>query len=409
MKLLTVDTIEEARQKLLDCAACWEVQTERLELEKAQERILAEDIYANEDIPNFRRSTVDGYAVVSTDTSGALETQPVFLKLAGSVEMGKSADFTLNHGECAYVPTGGMIPDGADAVVMLEYCEVFDKEIAVYESAAAGSHVVRVGEDARQGSLLLKRGAKLCAPETGALAAAGITEVPVYIPMRLFIISSGDELVAPSALPNQCEIRDINTLALGTLAKESGYQITEHLTLKDDETALEDAVRQAMLKSDIVVISGGSSQGAKDMTEKVLSRVSKDGIFTHGVAIKPGKPTILGYDKESKTLLVGLPGHPVSALIVFRVLLSWLVRQLTFQKEPFPVPAKLSCNLAGSPGRTVYQPVTLQPHGEGYLAQPVFGKAGMITTLTNAQGYIVIDMNKEGLKEGEPVQVYLWG
>jgi molybdopterin molybdotransferase len=144
------------------------------------------------------------------------------------------------------------------------------------------------------------------------------------------------------------------------------------------------------------------------MTELVLSRVAHPGVFTHGLAIKPGKPTILGYDEQTDTVLAGLPGHPVSALVVFRVLISWLAHQLFGQKEPFPVPARIACNLDGSPGRTCFQPVALRPSDGGYLAEPVFGKSGMISTLTGADGYIIIDLNKEGLKKDEPVQVFLW-
>ena len=408
MKLLTVDTIEETRKKLLECTAHWEVPVEYLDVSQALGRILAKDINVPEDIPAFRRSTVDGYAVICKNTFGASETQPVFLKLTGSVEMGKPTDFTLQNGECVYVPTGGMIPDKADAMVMIEYTEAFNGEIAVYSSTAEGNYVVRIGEDARQGSTLLKRGVKILCAQTGALAAAGITQIPVYAPLRLFIFSSGDELVDPSALPRPGEIRDINTMSLSALAKESGFQIMGTQTLKDDEKLLEDAVRNAMKENDIVILSGGSSQGEKDMTEKVFSQIAKPGVFTHGLAIKPGKPAILGYDKDNETILAGLPGHPVSALVVFKVLFSWLILQLTGQKEPYPIPAKLSCNLAGSPGRTVYQSVKLLSCGEGLTAQPVFGKSGMISTLTNADGYIIIDINKEGLQKDEIVQVFLW-
>jgi molybdopterin molybdotransferase len=408
MKLLTVDTIDEARQKLLRCTAHWKVPVEKQELMQLPGRILAEDTTAPEDIPCFRRSTVDGYAVHSADTAGADETLPVFLKMRGSVEMGKPAGFSLTSGECAYVPTGGMIPDGADAMTMVEYSESFGEEIAIHENAAVGNHIVRIGEDAQKGDILLRRGTKIRSQEIGALAAVGITEASAYVPLRLAIISSGDELVPPSALPRPGEIRDVNTWALGALAQESGYHITAVQAIKDNEKLLEAAVRDAMQTSDVIVLSGGSSQGAKDMTEQVLSRVCQPGVFTHGLAIKPGKPTILGYDQQTDTILAGLPGHPVSALVVFRVLISWLARQLTGQKEPFPIPARISCNLAGSPGRTCYQPVALRLCEGGYIADPVFGKSGMLCTLTGADGFIIIELNKEGLKKDEPVQVFIW-
>ena len=408
MRLLTVDTIEEARQKLLACVSHWKLPVERLELSQVLGRVLAEDIVTPDDIPNFRRSTVDGYAVISADTAGAGEAIPVLLKFLGTVEIGKPADFSLARGECAYVPTGGMIPHGADAMVMVEYSEAFGGEIAIYESAAPGSHVVRIGEDSPKGELLLQGGRKIRSQETGALAAAGISLVPVYAPLGISIISSGDELVAPSVPPGPAEVRDINTFALGALAIESGYEIVESQALKDDEKLLERAVREGMQKSKVLVLSGGSSKGTKDMTGGILSRVSKPGVFTQGLAIKPGKPTILAYDEVTDTILAGLPGHPVSALVVFKVLLSWLAGQLRGEKEALPVPAKITCNLANAPGRTSFQPVSLRLCDGTCLAEPVFGKAGMISTLTKADGYIIIDMNKEGLREGEDVLVYLW-
>jgi len=413
VKLLTVDTIDEARQKLLDCAAGLELRFEQAEARLALGRVLAEDVTAQEDVPGFRRSSVDGYAVISADTAGAGESLPVLLRLAGAVEMGKPAGLVIGRGECAYVPTGGMVPEGADSMVMVEHAEPFDgahgTEIAVYESSAVGGHVVRVGEDFRRGELLLRRGTKLRSQEIGALAALGVTRVPAYLPLRITIISSGDELVSPSAKPGPGEVRDVNTTALEALAAESCYQVVALQTIKDDEAELEKAVKEAMQKSDVVALSGGSSQGAKDMTAQVLSHVADPGVFTHGLAVKPGKPTILGFDKKTNTVLAGLPGHPVSALMVFRILFAWLARRLTGQKEPCPIPAKITCNLANSPGRTCYHPVALHPCEGEYLAEPVFGKAGMITTLTKADGYIVIDLNKEGLEKGEAVQVFPWG
>ncbi|MCL1992869.1 MAG: molybdopterin molybdotransferase MoeA [Spirochaetes bacterium] len=408
MKLLTVDTIEEARQKIAGVTAHWKLPVEQLDVQKTVGRILGDDIISQEDIPGFRRSTVDGYAVISAETAGAGESMPVFLKLVGSVEMGQVAAFRLGSGECAYVPTGGMVPDGADAMVMIEHSEAFGGEIALYESAAFGSGVAQIGEDASKGALLLKRGTMIHSQQVGALAAAGITQVPVCAPLRLSIISSGDELVPPASRLKLGEMRDVNSFALEALAAESGYNIVSTQTLPDDEAQLEEAVRSAMQTSDVVAISGGSSQGAKDFTGQIFSRLAQPGVFTWGLAVKPGKPAILAYDKASDSLLVGLPGHPVSALIVFRALLSWLARRLGGEKEAFPIPAKIARNIAGAPGRTTYQPVALKPCGMGYLAEPVFGKAGMISTLTASDGYIVIDLNKEGLKEGEEVQVHLW-
>lgn len=408
MKLLTVDSIDSARGKLLDCVKGWKPVTEHVAILNACGRILAEDIYSKCDIPAFRRSTVDGYAVVSNDTAGASDALPVFLALQGAVEMGKPAETAIHSGQCAYVPTGGMIPDGADSMVMVEYSEPFGENgVALYEAVPFGKNVVQAGEDVRESALLLSRGTVIRPQEVGALAAAGILEIPVYAPLRLTIISTGDELVSPDRSPAPGEIRDINTYALHALATGNGYRVTGVHVLPDDGALLEQAVRTAMADSDVVVISGGSSQGRKDLTGEVVERVSTPGVLTHGVAIKPGKPTILGYDAKSATVLAGLPGHPVSAMMVFETLLSWLSDTLTGRKSPYPVPAKIACNLASSPGKTTCLPVSLQWNGDGYTAHPVFGKSGLITTLTKADGYVIIEMNKEGLKKDEAVLVHL--
>jgi len=407
MKLLNVDTIDEAREKILQRVTSWSLKTETIPLEKGLGRVLAEDIYSPCDIPGFRRSTVDGYAVCAADTAGAGEAVPAFLKQTGSVSMGKPADFSIRRGECAYVPTGGMLPDGADAVVMVEFAETAGNDVAVYEAAAPGMGMVETGEDIKNGALLLRRGTVIRPQEAGALAAAGVSAFPVFVPLNLSLISTGDELIPPDHVPRMGEIRDINTNALKALALNHGYKVISARVLPDDEAQLEQALREAVTVSDVAIISGGSSQGNKDLTADIINRVARPGVFTHGLAVKPGKPTIAGWDEESKTLLVGLPGHPVSAIMVFKLIAGWLTDTLFRKTPPLPVPARVSCNVPGAPGRTVLQPVILHGKDEGYFAEPVFGKAGMITTLTRADGYIVIDLNKEGLKNGESVMVHL--
>jgi len=420
MKLLKVDTIDEAREKILTFVKIWPLKTETIPLAETPGRILADDILSPCDIPSFRRSTVDGYALIAADTAAAGDTIPVFLKQAGSVSMGKPAAFSIKTGECAYVPTGGMLPGGADAVVMVEHCEAVNYRenaqhceqtgniITVYEAVAVGEGTAEAGEDFQKGKLLLKRGTVISAREIGALCAAGIMNVSVFSFIDISIFSSGDELVAPDTEPEPGQIRDVNTNALTVLAEKNGYHVVSARMLPDDSVKLESAVREAMRLSDVVVISGGSSQGEKDLTAQIIDRVTKPGVFTHGLAVKPGKPTIIGWDDESKTLLVGLPGHPVSAMVIFDVILSWLTEKLFNRKTAFPIPAIVSCNVPSSPGRTVFQPVVLSLNDGVYFAEPVFGKAAMVTTLTRADGYIIIDMNREGLKKNEQVFVHLF-
>jgi molybdopterin molybdotransferase len=409
MEFLNVDSVDSAREKLLSSVKGWLASTERLPLNQACGRILAQDAVAGEDIPSFRRSTVDGYAVISEDTAAAGNSIPVLLTERGQVEMGKPAPMTLGQGECAEVPTGGMVPEGADAVSMVEYTELFSiAGVMVYESVAYGENVVQIGEDAKAGGLLLRRGRRLLPQDIGALAAAGITTVHVYIPPSMTVLSTGDELTPPEKAPSPGQVRDVNTYALTALAERNGFHVVGASVLRDDESVLEQALREAMKASDIVIVSGGSSQGQKDITKKVIDRVSAPGVYTHGMAIKPGKPTILGCDDASQTLLVGLPGHPVSAMMVFELLLSRLLREITGRSQAPAIPAQLADNAASSPGRLTCWPVKLEWAETGYMAYPVYGKSGLITTLTKADGYFLIERDTEGLRAGQAVLVHLF-
>lgn len=409
MKLLKVNTVEQALEKLLESAQCLESVREHIALELACDRILGEDLYAGDNIPAFRRSTVDGYAVVSGDTAAAGESIPVFLTIKGQINMGEAAGFSISSGECAEVPTGGMLPDGADAVVMVEYSEPFGNDgVALYHIVANGENVVQIGEDTKTGSLLLPRGRKLRPQDIGTLAAAGISKVTVYRPLRLTILSTGDELVQPADTPLLGQVRDINTQALRALAERNGYLVVRTGVIRDDTDELKQAVLQAMADSDLVAVSGGSSQGKKDATREVFDSVSAPGVFTHGLAVKPGKPTILGLDQASGTLLIGLPGHPVSAMMVFELLLGRLFRELTDCLPPPAIPAVLTCNIASAAGKLTCLPVSLTWNGTIYEAAPIFGKSGLITTLTRADGYCIIDRSLEGLQTGETVLVHLF-
>ena len=407
MELLKVDTLEIAREKLLKAAGESWIKTITVSIKEAQDCVLAEDVYGKVNIPDFRRSMVDGYAVIAKDTMGAGESLPVFLKVVGDVEMGEEAKCVIAPGTCAYVPTGGMIPEGADACVMVEYCEQFDlEEIAVYQATSVGRYVVNIGEDSKAGELLFKKGTKLRPQEIGALSAEGFTEVKVFAPVKISIISTGDELVAPGGTISKGQIFDINTSALSALASKHGFEVVSTETVKDQYELLKDAIVQAKDKSDLVVVSGGSSKGKKDMTALLIDELANPGVFTHGLALKPGKPTILGSDAETGTLMVGLPGHPVAAMAVFEMMLVWLKRELTCEPEKGLVPAVLSGNVPGAPGRQTLLFVELEQTEEGYIAKPIFGKSGLMSTMTRADGYTTIEMLQEGLKSGEKVWVH---
>lgn len=408
MRFLQVDTISGARERLLQEVGDNFLKMEIVKLSEAYGKCLAENIYAEENIPDFRRATVDGYAVKASDTQGAGESVPVFLSVVDEISIGKPALREIKNGECAYVPTGGMIPDGADAMVMVEYTELFDKrDAAVYSSVSAGNGVVQIGEDAKKGELLLSRGTVLHSAQTGVLASLGKHTVKVYAPWHITIISTGDELAEVGEEKGRCQVYDINTHALYALAKEQGMTVDKAFSVKDEDEKIEQALKDALLCSDIVVISGGSSQGKKDMTADIIDKIAEPGVWTHGLALKPGKPTIVGMDKPSGTLLIGLPGHPVAAIMVFQLLLVWLQKNLRGEKETPGVPAVLSSNIPGAAGRAVCQTVKLEKEENGYRAIPVFGKSGLMHTLTQADGYVLVEADKEGIRKGETVYVQL--
>jgi molybdopterin molybdotransferase len=407
MELLQTNTLQSAREKLLDYLM-GKHEKKTVKLMDAEGQVLAEDIRSLSPIPHFRRSTVDGYAVISKDTQGASESIPAFMENVEEIRIGHEATSALKSGQCAYVPTGGMVPDGADAVVMVEYCEPFSaKSIAVYDSVSVGRNVVNIGEDVESNAVILKKGTMLHPQEIGALASAGISRVSIYASLKLTIISTGDELVPVDKVPALGQVRDINTYALESLAKKHGFEVVSAYVLMDEEELLKSAVLDSMQISDIVVISGGSSQGKKDMTARVLDELSEPGVFIHGISIKPGKPTILGYDKKSSTALIGLPGHPVAAMIIFELIAVWVKNRLIGKSDEKYIYAKMKTNVGSAPGKTTCQMIRLSDFEGEYFAEPIFGKSGIMSTLTAANGYTLIGMNKEGLHKGEIVKVFL--
>ncbi len=408
MRLLTVDTLEDAIDKLWRYIEKMPVHTEDI-MTEFEGRVLAEDIVSPLNVPHFRRSTVDGYAVKAIDTQGASESIPTFLSIVDEVEMGEISDCQISAGECVYVPTGGAVPEGADAMVMVEYCELFDgKEVAVYQSTAVGKDVVQIGEDVKMGEVLLKKGTVLSPKSIGVLASIGRNTVKVYKPFSISIISTGDEIREPGKPIVDGGVYDINTYALASEAKAMGIVVNNKYVLKDDEELLRNTILEESKISDIVVTSGGSSKGKKDMTAKVMGEIASSNILTHGIALRPGKPTITAFDEDSQTILVGLPGHPVAALLVFKLLVATLYEtKLEVVKEKFEIQATMATNIANSPGRMSAQLVELTKKDDKYIATPILGKSGLMTTLTKSHGYVIMDRNSEGLRQGETIFVTL--
>jgi len=382
---------------------------QKIKLTEALGRVTAKDIYVADDIPGFDRSTVDGYAVMAKDTFGASESIPAQLLLLPEIRMGIEAQIKLDQGSAAYVPTGGQLPDNADAVVMIEYTDSLgDGYIYVNKPVSPGNNVIYKGDDAKRGNVVLHSETMLRSKDIGALAAAGICEVEVKSRIRVGIISTGDEIIDINGDLSGAKVRDVNSYSLFASVLELGGEPKLYGIVPDDYDTIRDAADLALYECDIVLISGGSSVGTLDKTSKVIESFGSPGIFVHGIAMKPGKPTIIA--KVRDKAVFGMPGHPVSAYFIFKVFVAHLFDVLNEQKNQIPkeVKANVAFNYPSNNGREEYVPVRLERVGEKYLAYPVFAKSGLITTLTSAQGFIRIARGIEGIASGQEVIVILF-
>lgn len=388
------------------------VETEKIPLHETSGRILAADIVSDINLPDFMRSTMDGYAVRAQSTFGASEGNPAYLNVKGAVSMGTIPSFTVKAGEAADIPTGGMLPEGTDSVVMVEHTEAIDDvTIEVYRSVAPGQHVIEVGEDIKKGEIILSVGRKLRSQETGLLAALGKEFVKVYKRPVIGIISTGDEVVPITDIPGQGQIRDINTYTLSGLVKEASGIPVSFGIVRDDFDDLFEKSSTALAQTDMVLISGGSSVGMRDFTTEVLSSLSDSGpdtgILAHGISISPGKPTILA--RTSNKAFWGLPGHVVSAMVVFAIVVRPFIEQISglspqHEKKP-KLTAFLSRNLSSAQGRVDFVRIRLIRKDGVLWAEPVLGKSGLINTMVKADGMIEIGINTEGLDKGTEVEV----
>jgi molybdopterin molybdotransferase len=400
--MLQVLALDEARQLLLNMAKNRVFSTERADLSSCLGRVLAKNVVSGEDLPRFDRSAVDGFAVVSRDTFGASAAQPALLTLAGEVKMGERARFSLESGDCALVWTGGELPQGADAMVMLEEAQALSGGLVAVESAAApGRHVVFRGDDVRVGDPVFAQGTRLSAREIGLLAALGVTNPEVTSRPRVCILSTGDELVAPDQILEEGKIRDANASMLLASCAEAGAIARHPGIVPDDEAQLLSAMKEASASCDLLLLTGSSSAGAKDAAARCLTELGE--VVFHGLALKPGKPAFAG--KIGNTLVVGLPGHPAAAYLVFHALVRPLIAQLAGESfVQHTVEATLLQAAPSNHGREELLPVRLQ---DGF-AEPVALKSGLISPLTRADGYIRIPRDTEGLAKGTLQEVILF-
>lgn len=387
------------------------VEPETVPTHEALGRVTASEIVSPEDLPSFPRSTMDGYSVLAADTFGATEGLPAYLDLAGEVPMGRPPSVALSTGMAAMAYTGGMLADGADAVVMEEHTQrAGETTIEVLRPVAPGENVLMVGEDIRAGEAVLPSGHLIRPQDIGGLTALGITNVQVARRPRVSIVSTGDELVAPGETPGPGRIRDINTYTISALVEKHGGIPIPVALAKDDYEEQREAAARGLAQGDMLIFSAGSSISSRDLTASVIDSLGSPGVLAHGISLKPGKPTVVALIDGKPAF--GLPGNPVSAMVVFDLLVRptlSLLCGLEPPPDPMTVMARLTRDVASAAGREDHVQVTLvgTPDG-GRTAEPVFGKSNLIYSLVRAEGTIRVPADKAGLYAGEEVEVRLF-
>ncbi len=390
------------------------VEAETVPLDEALERITAADITAPEDLPAHPRSTMDGYAVVAADTFGASESMPCYLNVTGEVVMGEIPGHAVERGTCHRIATGGLLPEGADSVVMFEHSVPVDATLVeIVRGVGAGSNIIGRGDDIESGQVAVAAGRRLRPQDLGLLAGLGLTEVAVRKKVSFGIVSTGDEIVAYETAPPPGKIRNINTITLASQARRLGAEIRDYGIVADTADSFFPAIERAVAENDLVVFSGGSSVGARDLGEQAIDRLGRPGILVHGVALRPGKPILIGLHEQ--TPLFGLPGHPVSAMVCFDLFVGPALEKIaglrtgSLPMSPY-IEALLGRNVASAAGRKDIVRVRLDCDSAAgsVRALPVLGKSGAISTLSRAHGYIVVDEDLQGISENSHVKVYLY-
>ncbi|MHC1735310.1 MAG: gephyrin-like molybdotransferase Glp [Erysipelotrichaceae bacterium] len=405
--MLNVKTVQETLELIQNEFQRIE-ETEILSLEKCMGRILFEPIVCTQNIPSFNRSSVDGYAVRAKDTYGSSDSIPVELTLMDPIKMGISPTFTLKANHASAIPTGGELPLGADAVVMVEYTEELNEgSVFIQKAAAPGNDVILKGDDLHEGQVLFQSGVSLRSQDIGLLAAMGITHIKVLKPLRMAILSTGDEIVEISATPTGSQVRDVNAYVILAEAQRMGIQARRIGIVRDDAELIYQTIQTALEDADILVLSGGSSVGLMDQSLDVLNRLGKPGVLVHGIAVKPGKPTLIA--RVGQKAILGLPGHPASAFTIFRVIGKALIERLGGATFPDTIiQARLSVNIPSNHGREEYMPIKLRKESGITIADPLFGKSGLISLLSLADGYVRIKRESEGLAKDAMVDVVLF-
>lgn len=404
--------VGKALNLLLENLDCQSLTTEKLPIEKALDRITAVDIFSPENLPAYPRSTMDGFAVIASDTFGASESMPCYLNITGEVLMGDNPTQKLSKGNCFRIATGGLLPPGSDAIIMFEHTvPVDDTMIEIVKSVGAGTNVINTGDDIGLNQLALPAGHLLRPQDLGLLAGIGISEINIYRQIQMGILSTGDEIIPYSEAVTPGKIRNINSIAISSQARRLGVDVIDYGIVSDREESFFPAIEKAVAENDFVVFSGGSSVGTRDLGEKAINTLGTPGVLIHGVALKPGKPILIGL--HGKKPIFGLPGHPVSAMVCFEFFVQAAIKRLSgiIEQDSLPlpvVPAVLGRNIHSAPGRRDVVRVQLTQINGKLTALPVLGKSGSISTLSRAHGYLVIEEPLQGLTEDTEVEVHLY-
>lgn len=403
---------EEALEKILPYLYI-QTHSELVDISQALGRVTASAILAPLALPSFARSTVDGFAVSAADTYGASDSLPAYLKNIGEVPMGTAPNFAIKKSTCALIHTGGMLPEGANAVVMLENTQSsHSHEVEILRPVAVGENTIQHGEDVEIGQEVIPKGTLLRAAEIGGLAALGITQVKVSCKPRVAILSTGDEIISLNHPLEPGKVYDVNTYTISSLVQRAGGEPVPSGILPDNAKMLALSAAQALQTCDMLVITAGSSASARDLTAQVISSLGKPGVLVHGVNIRPGKPTILAacaLTGQTPKAIIGLPGNPVSAFVIASLFMVPIIKILLgiseFLLKP-TIQARLTLNIPSEAGREDWIPVRLLQGLDTWEAEPVFGKSNLIFTLVRAHGLVRIPPDATGINRGEIVEVY---
>jgi len=391
---------EEAIKRIMGSVKPVE-RTETIPIEESSGRVLAEDVVAKEDVPPFTRAAMDGYAVKAEDTYGASQQNPRTLKLAAVLHAEESASVTINKGECVRIATGCPVPLGADSVVMVEFTDEKDGDVSVFDAVHPGANISPRGEDMKKDEAVLKKGETITPAKVGVLAALGQRTVSVYEKPLVVVVPTGTEICEPGAKLSKGQIYDVNTYTLASVLSANGAHVTRSPVVPDSFESLKSAVIR-FLDHDLIVFSGGSSVGERDLLVKVLEETGK--VVFHGVQMKPGKPTLFGIVGGKPVF--GMPGYPTSCLSNAYVFLVPVIRVMAGLPpvKPNTVKAKMGKQFVSGSGREQFLPVKLK-NGKAY---PTFKKSGDITSLAKADGYVILPVNLDVIEEDEEVTVTLF-